>query len=90
MKYPEMARPITIVEVPPFERAAAATMTEAELDDFKEFIAWNPEAGVRIRGTGGVRKVRWATGDKGKSGGEGRAPLAGEGARRNLPGEEER
>ena len=69
MKYPEIARPITIVEVPPFERTAAASMTEAELDDFKEFIAWNPQAGVRIRGTGGVRKVRWATGGKGKSGG---------------------
>ncbi len=69
MKYFEMARPITIVEVPPFERTAAALMTEDELDSFKEFIAWSPEAGVRIRGTGGVRKVRWAIGGKGKSGG---------------------
>ncbi len=69
MKYPKILRPITLVEVPPFERTAAASMTDSELDAFKEFIARNPEAGVRVRGTGGVRKVRWATGGKGKSGG---------------------
>lgn len=60
---------MTIVEVPPFDRQAAACMTEDELDAFKLYIASNPEAGVRIQGTGGVRKVRWAVGGKGKSGG---------------------
>ncbi len=44
-------------------------MTESELDGFKYFIASNPEAGNRIQGTGGIRKVRWAIGGKGKSGG---------------------
>ncbi len=53
---------ITIVEVPPFDRLAASCMTEDELDSFKYFIATNPDAGVRIQRTGGVRKVRWATG----------------------------
>jgi len=61
--------PITIVEVPPFDRLASACMTERELDDFKSFIARNPLSGKRIRGAGGIRKVRWAVGAKGKSGG---------------------
>ncbi len=64
-----MSRLITIVEIPPFGRLAAACMTESELDEFKYFIATNPAAGDRIRGTGGIRKVRWATGGKGKRGG---------------------
>ena len=62
MRYPEFIRPITVVEVPPFDRTVTAAMTQSELDEFKSFIAWNPEAGVRLRGTGGVRKGRWATG----------------------------
>ncbi len=65
----EAIRPITLVEVPPFERLAVACMTGSELDDFKYYIALSPEAGARIRGTGGVRKVRWGAGGKGKSGG---------------------
>ncbi len=60
---------VTIVEVPPFGRMASSCLSEAELDEFKYFIALNPQAGVRIRGTGGLRKVRWARADKGKSGG---------------------
>ena len=44
-------------------------MTEDELDGFKHYIASNPKAGALIQGTGGVRKVRWAVGGKGKSGG---------------------
>ena len=65
----EAIRPITLVEVPPFERLVAACMTENELDEFKYFIAVNPRAGARMQGTGGIRKVRWAVGGKGKSGG---------------------
>jgi mRNA-degrading endonuclease RelE of RelBE toxin-antitoxin system len=32
-------------------------------------LAMNPRAGDLIRGTGGVRKLRWARGGRGKSGG---------------------
>jgi len=35
----------------------------------KLFLSENPEAGDVIRGSGGVRKVRFAVGSKGKSGG---------------------
>jgi len=64
-----MKRLVTIVEVPPFERLVSACMTENELDAFKYFIAGEPEAGSLIPGTGGIRKVRWAIGKRGKSGG---------------------
>lgn len=60
---------VTIVEVPPFDRLAATCMTRDELDEFKYFIATNPEAGDLIQGTGGIRKVRWAASGRGKSGG---------------------
>ena len=33
------------------------------------YLASNPEAGRLIRGTGGVRKIRWAIPGKGKRGG---------------------
>jgi mRNA-degrading endonuclease RelE of RelBE toxin-antitoxin system len=34
-----------------------------------EFLGLNPNAGVVIPGTGGVRKLRWAVPGRGKSGG---------------------
>jgi hypothetical protein len=37
--------------------------------DFAVFIAQNPRAGSVVRGSGGVRKVRWAREGSGKSGG---------------------
>ena len=41
-------------------------------DDFRVFqnsLMDNPEIGDRIKGSGGIRKVRWASRGKGKSGG---------------------
>ena len=35
----------------------------------KLYLASNPTAGDLVQGSGGVRKVRYAVGDKGKSGG---------------------
>jgi len=34
-----------------------------------DFLALNPRAGVLIKGTGGIRKMRWGRGGKGKQGG---------------------
>jgi 3-hydroxyacyl-CoA dehydrogenase len=42
---------------------------EDERAEFASFIAVNPEAGSVVRGSGGVRKVRWAREGSGKSGG---------------------
>jgi len=48
---------------------AEKLMTSEERDAVVEMLARNPECGVLIEGTGGVRKVRFAIGNRGKSGG---------------------
>ena len=60
----------TVCELKSFQRdAAAAGMTQDEIDELVEFLGLYPEAGEEIRGTGGCRKVRVAGRGKGKSGG---------------------
>ncbi|WP_427400763.1 transcriptional regulator [Glaciecola sp. 1036] len=44
-------------------------MSEDEYIAFQNYWLTNPNAGVLIRGSGGVRKVRWVSGGTGKSGG---------------------
>lgn len=60
---------ITIIETQQFADKAGKIMSAAEKDGLFDFIARNPEAGDIIPGTGGVRKLRFATGGKGKRGG---------------------
>lgn len=48
---------ITIVELPEFIHTHLLS-----------FLATHPTAGVLMQGTGGIRKIRLATGNKGKSG----------------------
>ena len=59
---------ITIVELPEFIRKLEKLMSVEERDRLLSFLAANPTAGVLIQGAGGVRKLRWAAGNKGKSG----------------------
>jgi hypothetical protein len=59
---------ITIVELPEFIRKSEKLMSAEEHDQLLSFLATNPTAGVLLQGTGGVRKIRWATGNKGRSG----------------------
>ena len=59
----------TVIETTPFLKAAAGVFTDAERAELVTYLAANPLVGEEIRGTGGVRKVRFATGSKGKSGG---------------------
>jgi len=44
-------------------------LTDDDLKDLQEYLIINPETGSVIQGTGGVRKIRWALQNKGKSGG---------------------
>jgi hypothetical protein len=60
---------LTVVETREFQQRAATRMSEAERQAFITFIAGHPEDGVRMAGTGGVRKSRWGVGARGKSGG---------------------
>ncbi len=60
---------VTIVELASFIRDTDSELSELERDELKIFLAANPEAGVVIKGTGGVRKLRWAASGRGKRGG---------------------
>lgn len=60
---------ISIVETSAFIKRAEKIVTDDELDNIKELLAENPEIGDLIRGSGGIRKVRVAAQQKGKSGG---------------------
>jgi hypothetical protein len=60
---------LTVVESPIFQRLWPRYWEEDERAEFAAFISGNPEAGAVIRGSGGVRKVRWAREGAGKSSG---------------------
>lgn len=59
----------TIVELPEFQDKADKLLTDQEKLGVINYLAAHPQAGVLMQGTGGIRKFRWATGSKGKSGG---------------------
>lgn len=44
-------------------------LTDDDLKDLQEYLIMNPESGSMVQGTGGVRKLRWALKNRGKSGG---------------------
>jgi hypothetical protein len=69
-QYPGMGtRAITVVELTSFQRRAEKILSAEEHKAVIDFLAVNPMAGNEIQGTSGVRKVRFALGAKGKSGG---------------------
>lgn len=59
----------TVAETSAFSRRAEVLLSAEEKDDLVYALACNPQAGVEIPGTGGVRKLRWAAGGKGTRGG---------------------
>jgi hypothetical protein len=61
--------PITVVETPEFLSATRKLLTEEERAVLVDYLAHNPTAGDLIRGTGGVRKLRWGLEGHGKRGG---------------------
>ena len=60
---------ITVVELPEFIRRAEKLLTSDEKFDLINYLAAHPTAGVLIKGTGGIRKIRWQRQGSGKSGG---------------------
>ena len=60
---------ITIVETQPYLHSAENLLSEQERENIKDMIARNPECGVLMKGTGGVRKTRIGVGNRGKSSG---------------------
>lgn len=60
---------ITVVETTSFMTDAKVCMTNEERTEAINMIAANPECGDIIPGGGGIRKVRFGIGGRGKSGG---------------------
>ena len=60
---------ITVAELGEYQRRAEKLLAESERQDIVNYVAAFPKAGDLITGTGGVRKLRWRRGGKGKSGG---------------------
>ena len=60
---------ITVAETEPFQRKVGRLLSEDEKTELIAYLSMNPNAGVLIQGTGGIRKLRWARSGQGKSGG---------------------
>lgn len=59
----------TVAELPSYRTFAEKHLPENERQNIIDFLAKNPKSGDIIQGTGGIRKLRWGKGDRGKSGG---------------------
>jgi mRNA-degrading endonuclease RelE of RelBE toxin-antitoxin system len=57
------------IEATAFTKHVYDYLSEKEYHGLQIFLLQSPEAGKIVRGSGGVRKVRWAMAGKGKSGG---------------------
>jgi hypothetical protein len=60
---------LTVAELPEYLRMAGKLLADADRRAIVDYLAAHPTAGDLIEGTGGVRKLRWARDDRGKSGG---------------------
>jgi hypothetical protein len=60
---------LTFIETKLFTRLVQNYFTDDEYAALQNSIVANPEAGDVIRGSGGVRKLRWGLAGRGKRGG---------------------
>jgi hypothetical protein len=60
---------VVIVETPIFTRLIKQLMSDDEYKDLQEALVNRPDMGDLIKGSGGLRKVRWSLEGTGKSGG---------------------
>ena len=59
----------SFIETPLFSRLIEEYLTDEEYGILQNELVRNPSAGAVIRGSGGVRKLRWAASGRGKRGG---------------------
>lgn len=57
------------IETPTFSRMLHDLLPDEELRNLQNLLVMNPERGAIIRGSGGIRKLRFGILDRGKSGG---------------------
>ena len=60
---------MVFIESAIFTRQVRELLTDEQYTDLQWHLALDPRAGDVIQGTGGLRKVRWASGSGGKRGG---------------------
>ncbi len=58
-----------IIETSVFTRQVQSLLTDDEYRELQNLLVTRPEIGKIIQGSGGLRKVRWSAGERGKSGG---------------------
>lgn len=58
-----------LIETPIFTRQVTAAMDDDEYRLFQIHLVQHPDAGETIRGSGGLRKIRWRLPGRGKRGG---------------------
>ena len=63
-----MSHAIEFIETPMFTRQIKQIATDDELKELQKVLIESPDKGDLIRQTGGLRKIRMATGTQGKSG----------------------
>lgn len=57
------------IETPIFTKQIDSLLVDADYRRFQITLALKPEAGDIIRGSGGLRKIRWSAQGRGKRGG---------------------
>jgi hypothetical protein len=60
---------VVFVETPNFYRRVQQFMDDDEYAEMQLYLANRPNAGSLIKGSGGLRKLRWAGSGRGKRGG---------------------
>ena len=58
-----------IIETTMFTKKISSLLTQEEYRSLQNELILNPEKGKVIKGSGGLRKIRWAISGRGKSGG---------------------
>ncbi len=60
---------MVFVETPIFTRRVQDLLSEDQYRDLQDELRKHPDAGSNIKGSGGLRKLRWGIEGRGKSGG---------------------
>ncbi len=64
-----MAKLLTFCETTRFSHRLGKRLADDDYAKLRRYLAENPDAGARIEGGGGIRKIRFALPGRGKSGG---------------------
>jgi hypothetical protein len=60
---------VVFLETPIFTKRVTARLTDEQYAALQAYLADHPNAGDVIRGSGGLRKIRWGAEGRGKRGG---------------------